>query len=597
MVNRTWSGRLTLGLVALGLVMNLAASSAWADGKGQAKLDEATSLKLDANTPAKLAKVIELCEEAIADGLDDDNKSIAKQFLAASALQRAKLMVQQLPRVANNANQLRRLKTELENDVKKAIENDPAFPEAHMLAAQINMLPQADEVAALGHVNKAIELLKDSPVDQSAAYMLRARLQKDDTDAQLNDLRLATEADPTNMGAWQLRIAMQLGLGKLDEAYADIQKLLENDSSNEFAVQAAVETLLKLKKYNDLISLLDKQIENQPKEGKFYRMRATVRIVQSAEKNDKEVLKTARPDLDKAIELNSRDAQALVLRSQVLFDMGEIDQARRDIADALLINPSAIDGIFMRAAIAAREGRYPDAISDMEILVRAAPDRESYVRQLAGYYQLDGRPRLAIRLMDELIKRNKEGWRNLRQRGDALLSVGDHAEAIRDYEQALAIIDKASKKAVKKDGAEKTDPPADANAETDAEEADDSLVAAEEHAGLLNNLAWVLATSPKDDVRDGKRALELSLKSCELTEYKAAHILSTLAASYAESGDFEKAREWSTKAVELGAQEENEQLDQLKKELEGYKENKPWREEQKTEENKKPRVKGETIET
>lgn len=105
----------------------------------------------------------------------------------------------------------------------------------------------------------------------------------------------------------------------------------------------------------------------------------------------------------------------------------------------------------MRAAIAAREGRYADAISDMEMLVRAYPTRESYVRQLAQYYQLDDRPRLAIRLMDELI-RSKNGWRNLRMRGDARLSVGEHAEAIRDYESAINVIDKAKPESGKTEG-------------------------------------------------------------------------------------------------------------------------------------------------
>ena len=46
-----------------------------------------------------------------------------------------------------------------------------------------------------------------------------------------------------------------------------------------------------------------------------------------------------------------------------------------------------------------------------------------------------------------------------------------------------------------------------------------------------NNLAWVLATSKEDPLRDGQRALELSQRACELTDYKQAHILSTLAAS------------------------------------------------------------------
>lgn len=588
-----------IGLLSLAFVMSGVLVPVRAEDKGQAKLDEATSLKLDANTPAKLAKVIELCEEAISEGLDADNTAVAKQFLAASALQRAKIHFQQIPRMAGNPNQLRRLKSELTTDLQKAIDNDPTVAEAHLLAGQVAMLPTSDSMAAMGHVNKAIELLEDSPVDQSAAYMMRARLQRDDTNAQLNDLRLATKADPTNMPAWQLRIALQLSIGKLDDAYKDIQELLDNDSGNEFAILAAFEALVQLKKYDELVTLLDKQIAAKPKEGIYYRLRGTVSMIRSAGKNDKELLAKARVDLDKAIELNSRDSQALVLRSQVLFDLGEIEQSRRDAGDALLIDPNSVAGISMRAAIAARESRFADAICDMEMLVRAFPNREAYVRQLAGYYQLDDRPRLAIRLMDELIKKNKNGWRNLRLRGDARLSVGEHSEAINDYEQAIAILDKAGKATKRSNTAsnDDTDKSADAANAAEDESDDDEPALPEEHAGLLNNLAWVLATSPKDDIRNGKRSLELALEACELTQHKEAHILSTLAAAYAESGDFEKARQWSGKAVELGTAEENEQLEQLKKELESYKEDKAWREEQKTEENKKQRVKSETIET
>ena len=99
-------------------------------------------------------------------------------------------------------------------------------------------------------------------------------------------------------------------------------------------------------------------------------------------------------------------------------------------------------------------------------------------------------------------------------------------------------------------------------------------------SSLLNNLSWLLATSPEDGVRDGERALELGLKACELTNYAEAHILSTLAAAYAEKGDFEKAIEFATKAVDIGKKEESEQLEQLEGELKSYQEKKPWREKQ-----------------
>jgi hypothetical protein len=66
-----------------------------------------------------------------------------------------------------------------------------------------------------------------------------------------------------------------------------------------------------------------------------------------------------------------------------------------------------------------------------------------------------------------------------------------------------------------------------------------------------------------------------------MTDYKEAHILSTLASGYAEIGDFETAIKWSTKAVELG---EGEMKDQLQQELESYQQSKPWREKQDTKE-------------
>jgi hypothetical protein len=69
----------------------------------------------------------------------------------------------------------------------------------------------------------------------------------------------------------------------------------------------------------------------------------------------------------------------------------------------------------------------------------------------------------------------------------------------------------------------------------------------------------------------------LGTQACEVTEYKQAHILSTLAAGYAETGQWDEAIKWSTKAVEAG---EGSVKEQLEKELASYKEKKPWRERQ-----------------
>src|SRR5262245_55361586 len=96
-----------------------------------------------------------------------------------------------------------------------------------------------------------------------------------------------------------------------------------------------------------------------------------------------------------------------------------------------------------------------------------------------------------------------------------------------------------------------------------------------ENSHVLNNLAWLLATSPDEKLRNGKRAIELATAGCKLTEYKQAHLVSTLAAGYAETGDFKMAIEWSQKSVELAGEDLKENLT---KELDSYKAGKPVRE-------------------
>jgi tetratricopeptide (TPR) repeat protein len=97
-----------------------------------------------------------------------------------------------------------------------------------------------------------------------------------------------------------------------------------------------------------------------------------------------------------------------------------------------------------------------------------------------------------------------------------------------------------------------------------------------ESAVALNGLAWLLCTASDDKVRDGKRAVELAKKACDLTEHKTGGYLDTLAAAYAEVGEFAKAVEWQEKALKAGDLPVKD-VDGARQRLELYKAKKPYR--------------------
>ncbi len=76
----------------------------------------------------------------------------------------------------------------------------------------------------------------------------------------------------------------------------------------------------------------------------------------------------------------------------------------------------------------------------------------------------------------------------------------------------------------------------------------------------LNNLAWILATHPKADVRNGTEAVKLAQRACELTSYKEAGVVGTLDAAWAEAGQFDKAIETAQKTCELALAEDKKDL-------------------------------------
>jgi Flp pilus assembly protein TadD len=91
-----------------------------------------------------------------------------------------------------------------------------------------------------------------------------------------------------------------------------------------------------------------------------------------------------------------------------------------------------------------------------------------------------------------------------------------------------------------------------------------------------NNLAWIRATCPDERFRDGAAAIQLASAACEITDWNNAALLSTLAAAYAEEGDFEAALHWQQKCLDLTSEEHR---DDFRKVLAQYERKEPLRDE------------------
>jgi protein O-mannosyl-transferase len=65
----------------------------------------------------------------------------------------------------------------------------------------------------------------------------------------------------------------------------------------------------------------------------------------------------------------------------------------------------------------------------------------------------------------------------------------------------------------------------------------------------LNQLAWILATSPDSAVRNGAAAVVLAQRAAELSGVREPSVLGTLAAAYAENGRFQQAAATAERAI------------------------------------------------
>jgi serine/threonine-protein kinase len=92
-------------------------------------------------------------------------------------------------------------------------------------------------------------------------------------------------------------------------------------------------------------------------------------------------------------------------------------------------------------------------------------------------------------------------------------------------------------------------------------------------AEAYNNLAWLMATAKAQGFRNGKKAVELALNACRLSDWKNPEYIDTLAAAYARAGDFDNAVKWQEKVLESS---KSGDTSAFQRRLLFYRERKPW---------------------
>ena len=94
----------------------------------------------------------------------------------------------------------------------------------------------------------------------------------------------------------------------------------------------------------------------------------------------------------------------------------------------------------------------------------------------------------------------------------------------------------------------------------------------------LNNLAWVMSTGPDDSLRNNKIAVQLAAKANQLSKESNPVFIRTLAAAYAQAGQFENAIETARRALkQANAQGAHDLAVQIQEDVDLYQRRTPLR--------------------
>lgn len=174
------------------------------------------------------------------------------------------------------------------------------------------------------------------------------------------------------------------------------------------------------------------------------------------------------------------------------------------------------------ASVLVQKRRHSEAIAHYEHAISLRPDYGDPYLNLGNLLSQQGQATEAVAQLRKAAATQPKDARFHTLLGEAFSRNGLDKEAIAEYERAARI------------------------------STQDPLV--------CNTLAWVLATSSNASIRDGNRAVAFAKQAVQLSHGKDPNYLRTLAAAFAETGQFVEARDTAQRALQAAGLQDNSSL-------------------------------------
>ncbi len=224
----------------------------------------------------------------------------------------------------------------------------------------------------------------------------------------------------------------------------------------------------------------------------------------------------------------------------VLLGEGRLDEALPHLERGVAFNNEkpGVHSLLAKALLAKK--RVEEALDQFQIDVSLEPENPESQFDFGCALLENGLAAKAIPPLRKAVQL-RPGRPEFRYKlGNAFMQAGDAADAIRQYEQSLRL--------------------------------------RPNYIEAANNLAWILACSPDRAVRNGNQAVELSSHADAISGGKSPIIIGTLAAAYAEAGDYSNAVATVRRALQLaGARTNSPIVRMLRTQLDLYRARSPFR--------------------